>query len=35
MPDPFASSRRKIARAQKHLADLKGKLDTFFARKDL
>ncbi|MGA8618039.1 MAG: hypothetical protein WB660_05905, partial [Candidatus Sulfotelmatobacter sp.] len=35
MSDPFESSYRKIARAKKHLADLKRKMDTFFTRKDL
>jgi hypothetical protein len=34
MSDPFESSRRKIARAKKHLADLEGKIDSFFAQGD-
>jgi hypothetical protein len=35
MSDPFESSRRKIARAKKHIGDLKEKIDTFFERNDL
>jgi hypothetical protein len=35
MADTFESSRRKIARAEKHLAELKSRMDAFFARDDL
>jgi hypothetical protein len=35
MSDHFASSRRKIARAEKHIADLHGKIVSFFDRDDL
>jgi hypothetical protein len=36
MPDnPFSSSRRKITRAKKHLADLTREMDAFFARPDM
>jgi hypothetical protein len=35
MLDPFQSSRRKIARAKKHLAELTREVDAFFARNDL
>jgi hypothetical protein len=35
MPDPFASSRRKITRAKKHLADLNREIEILFARPDM
>jgi hypothetical protein len=34
-PDPLDSSRRKIARAKKHLADLERETGAFFARPDM
>jgi hypothetical protein len=30
MADPFESSKRKIARANEHIADLEAKIDQFF-----